>query len=595
MSDSAENKTQAKSGASVKKNRRVGEAFKITGMIVLLAIVLGLLVNAMLVVFKNDYYTTFGRYRLFAIVSDSMEPTIPKGSMIVDTKPTDANEITVGSVITFKVSGENGETLITHRVVEITADGKYITRGDNAAGNDGYRTEFGDVVGVYTGNKCGFFGSLFGFFQSGQGIVTLIIILFIIVIARIVLLYYARTEKRHALEVAALGKCAKALSGVNLRYDNINEITAVMDVLDMITGEPKNRKERLEIEARLKAFTEAENIELPQTPETAALLDNLPAPDTPTSLVAALASGATLRQAEDGQTLVLTTISGGKNILLTPVQTEDGIILCQQGVRLRTDLAPNIEDVGISSMPASPEFFEGQPLKKSVIYPELPQPSARLGSDMISPYTAQSVSVGKIEGAKPPLAIAPAEEAVAALLELGTPTRELQSALQPSAQTAGIDRQGVIAMREKADEVAIPLETYGDNMPVRDRAAKNAYAQYREVAAQLELRQAEELSALLADASPLTEAERKRIEEYKAANQKPKKPRKPRTPEQIAAAKSAAEKRKIAQQAFLSALSPEDRELYMTEQKLSKSRTAAIRRLKAIARDRKLLENLDKE
>ena len=51
------------------------------------------------------------------------------------------------------------------------------------------------------------------------------------------------------------------------------------------------------------------------------------------ALVAALSTGATLRQAEDGQTLVLTTTSGDKNIMLTPVQTQDGVILCQQGVR----------------------------------------------------------------------------------------------------------------------------------------------------------------------------------------------------------------------------------------------------------------------
>ncbi len=109
----------------------------------------------------------------------------------------------------------------------------------------------------------------------------------------------------------------------------------------------------------------------------------------------------------------------------------------------------------------------------------------------------------------------------------------------------------------------------------------------------LELRQAEQLSSLLNEAAPLTYDEQLKVAEYKAAHKKPKKPKKPQTAEQKAAAKEAAERRRVAQEAFLNALSAEDRELYETEQKLAKSRSAAIRRLKRIAADRKLLDKLD--
>ena len=255
--------------------------FKIGGVSILLVIFAVLVINSLLVMFNDDYYTTFGNYRLFAIVSDSMEPTIPTGSMIVDSKPENPADIKKGTVITFKYNNGSETVLITHRVVALeTKDGvtRYITKGDNAKANDAFRPAFSDVVGIYTGKKCGFFGSLFGFFQSPLGVSVLIFGMFIIAVAWVVIWYVNVAESRRKLKVAALKKSAQALSNVNLRYDNINEITAVMDVLGMITDEPQTKAESKTVAERLRAFIKAENIELPQTPETAAVLDTLPAP-----------------------------------------------------------------------------------------------------------------------------------------------------------------------------------------------------------------------------------------------------------------------------------------------------------------------------
>ena len=107
------------------------------------------------------------------------------------------------------------------------------------------------------------------------------------------------------------------------------------------------------------------------------------------------------------------------------------------------------------------------------------------------------------------------------------------------------------------------------------------------------MRLAELLRKLMNETSPLTDDEKARIAEYKAANKKEKKPRTPRTPEQRAAAKAAAERRKAEHEAFLNSLTPTDRELYETEQKLNKARAATIKHLRGIANDRKLLEKLD--
>ncbi len=636
--DKIQGQKQLAAPQSKKKRSHAGKIVGSIALGLLFVIALLLLVNAMLTLFLPHYYPTFGKYRLFAVVTDSMEPGIKTGSLIVAEKPISADEIKPstsidakdGTVITFEVLDNDGNVLelLTHRVVGIEQDGDttyYITRGDNAAGDDRYRPDFGDVVGIYTGKSTPVLGYIIGFLQSSEGAAALFAILFIIIVAWVTLDYMSSRDRRQALESKAIKKSAQQLSNVNLRYDNIREITAVMDVLGMVGEEPKNRADRKMTEARLIEFIEAESIELPQTPETAAVLDSLPAPDTPLSLAAALRSGATLRQAEDGQTLILTSMSGGKSIMLTPVQTPDGIILCQQGVRLRSDIAPNIENIGATSMPDYPEFFEGMPLKKSVEYPELPQPNAPVfDAELLSPHKnyidggavkadkgaalaaaptptgdAKAIAVGEARpseikeltgghsDAVPPAHIEPAEKAALSQDADEQPKKAKPPALKTEAQILAAERRRAARLRAKENAAKKREEER------RMEEARLAYAQYRELSAQLQIKQTEELHSLLNDVEPMTPEDRARVAEYRKAHQAPKKPRKQRTPEQIAAAKARAEQKKAEKAAFLDALSPADRELYLTEQQLIKSRAASIRKLKRLAADRKLLDNLE--
>ena len=92
MSDTVEQK-DSNVTEPIKKKSKAGKVFKIGGVSILLVIFAVLVINSLLVMFNDDYYTTFGNYRLFAIVSDSMEPTIPTGSMIVDSKPENPADI----------------------------------------------------------------------------------------------------------------------------------------------------------------------------------------------------------------------------------------------------------------------------------------------------------------------------------------------------------------------------------------------------------------------------------------------------------------------------------------------------------------------
>lgn len=410
-------------------------------------------------------------------------------------------------------------------------------------------------------------GSDFGFFATGGGLGILVFLL-ALVVTLWVAEYFAR--KRRALvevKLAALRKSAQALSGVNLRYDNIHEITAVMDVLDAVTQPTYSGAERKAVSEKLNSFVKAASLSLPASPETAAILDSLPAPDTPESLAAALSAGATLRQAEDGQTLIMTTMSGDKHILLTPVQTPDGVILCRQGVRVRTDVAPNIESLGLTSIPTAPEFFEGLPLEKNIIYPELPQPGLALGPGEL---LSRGPMLGENEG-------------LIAASAISTPAAAGDSTVL---RIAGGTVKEIPKPRARINE--IPAE----KTSAENETARKAYAQYRELASKLEIRQAEQLNGLLVNVAPLNSAEKKKVEEYKAARRKPKK-QTALSAEQKDERKKAAARRKVARDAFLNALTPEDRAIYKTEQKLERSRARAIRDLKRMAEDRKILEKLE--
>lgn len=85
-------------------------------------------------------------YKAYAIVSGSMEPAIPEGS-IVYAKYIKPEEIQAGDIIVF-YSGRNGDAVTTHRVAENhIADREFITRGDANADNDMLPRPYENLIG----------------------------------------------------------------------------------------------------------------------------------------------------------------------------------------------------------------------------------------------------------------------------------------------------------------------------------------------------------------------------------------------------------------------------------------------------------------
>lgn len=83
-------------------------------------------------------------YQTLAVLSGSMEPEIPVGS-IVFAKQTDASGLMAGDVVTYRLSGD---TMVTHRVVENDPEtGQLIMQGDANETVDASPVLYSNVVG----------------------------------------------------------------------------------------------------------------------------------------------------------------------------------------------------------------------------------------------------------------------------------------------------------------------------------------------------------------------------------------------------------------------------------------------------------------
>lgn len=102
----------------------------------LLAVVLLALASVLIIPY-------FMGYTELAVLTGSMQPTLPVGTLIY-VKETDPAQLDVGDVVTYRL---DGDTMVTHRVIEIDPEAQtLITQGDANEDPDGEIT-FDRIVG----------------------------------------------------------------------------------------------------------------------------------------------------------------------------------------------------------------------------------------------------------------------------------------------------------------------------------------------------------------------------------------------------------------------------------------------------------------
>ena len=117
--------------------RVIGKLISAIGTIILIAAIIACLGLSV---------PRFAGIEQYVVISGSMEPAIPVGSMVYSAQ-TDPSTLEAGDIIVF-YSNEAGSTPVTHRVVENhVADGEIITKGDANAQNDMSPVIYANVLG----------------------------------------------------------------------------------------------------------------------------------------------------------------------------------------------------------------------------------------------------------------------------------------------------------------------------------------------------------------------------------------------------------------------------------------------------------------
>ncbi len=191
-----------------KENRRIHIMGKIISAIIYVILVPIIIFNFTLIIksfiHPNETPDFFG-YKSFVIVSGSMEPTIMTGDAIF-VKEVPQKEIKTNDIISFS----QGETIVTHRVIEILEENgvkKYKTKGDHNNTEDKEKITYEQIQGKYQ-FKINQFGIIIKILKSK---ITLAILVIIIVI---VSCYKGKTEKKRQERKEKRKKYKQDLKGI---------------------------------------------------------------------------------------------------------------------------------------------------------------------------------------------------------------------------------------------------------------------------------------------------------------------------------------------------------------------------------------------
>ena len=154
------------------------------GHFILYFVCVVIVVSGFIIAF-SDKHILPGGYRFFTVVTGSMEPSLPQGSLVLARQPNDAKEIKKGEIVTFEQPGYSNK-YITHRVYEKSKSevmGVFTTKGDKNSVLDNWEVSYGRVQGVYI-THLPKIGNWIEFLKTPRGLV-----IFVLVPALILILY----------------------------------------------------------------------------------------------------------------------------------------------------------------------------------------------------------------------------------------------------------------------------------------------------------------------------------------------------------------------------------------------------------------------
>lgn len=168
--------------------------------VILCVVVIPILLFNFILIFQSILYPDkipeiFG-YKVFVIVSKSMQPTIKVGDAIF-IKQVPENELKVGDIISFRTDGY----INTHRIKQIITDEngnkQYVTKGDNNKEEDREKVRYSEIEGIYV-FKLASLGKIMELLENKVFLIFLVIIVifYLIYIHRLKLKKERRKELR---------------------------------------------------------------------------------------------------------------------------------------------------------------------------------------------------------------------------------------------------------------------------------------------------------------------------------------------------------------------------------------------------------------
>lgn len=140
-----------------KKKKIIDKTLTIVGIVLCVILIPILIMNVTMIIksYTNDQEVPgIGKTVPFIVLTESMDPIIKAGDMIICSKIDDPSTLKKGDIISFFDPAGNGVSVVTHRIIEdpvVTEDGKlqFITKGDNNNTNDTLPVSEDKVIAIY--------------------------------------------------------------------------------------------------------------------------------------------------------------------------------------------------------------------------------------------------------------------------------------------------------------------------------------------------------------------------------------------------------------------------------------------------------------
>lgn len=164
---------------TINKRKKISKTVRYLIDILLVIIIYNLILVSLSCLNKIEEISIFG-YKAYKITTNSMEPEIDVGDVVIVKELEDNNEIKEDDVITF----EHNSKVITHRVVDIKdeqGNTAYITKGDNNNIEDS-KSVYKDEIKGKVVFKIKFLGNLITLFENQIFFLILILIFLILIL-----------------------------------------------------------------------------------------------------------------------------------------------------------------------------------------------------------------------------------------------------------------------------------------------------------------------------------------------------------------------------------------------------------------------------